>query len=157
MSNQQSEKREKEKMQREIRKLKKQFNGASLSFTILCKECERTAITVSFEADKQRISVLCAGAREVEGTVSTEEFLQALQFARSKKFKDLNSFLHALTEPVGWSRRWLFDDGLRDFCKECNAAYCEEHYSSYPVFEEGGWYDCTSWECPKGHYHSVDD
>ncbi len=45
----------------------------------------------------------------------------------------------------------------RSFCPECRACYCQEHWQFEPVFEDGGWYDCTYGTCPHGHRTMLDD
>jgi hypothetical protein len=43
------------------------------------------------------------------------------------------------------------------YCPACSESYCDEHWTSWAVFEEDGWYDSTRGKCPHGHERMLSD
>lgn len=42
------------------------------------------------------------------------------------------------------------------WCPRCGLSYCDEHYRSYPVFDEG-FFDYIQGICPRGHQRKLED
>lgn len=43
------------------------------------------------------------------------------------------------------------------YCPRCNANYCREHWRTWDVDDEDGWYDSTRGVCPSGHERMLSD
>ncbi len=115
------------------------------AFIIPCKECDEIAVTVSFDSSSKNITV--GYGNNSSSRTAEEDFLKAMALADLEEFADLDSILYRLN----------FKDGLTVFCPKCDGAYCRRHYTTFPVFEDGGWYDETRWTCDRGHSHGILD
>jgi len=48
------------------------------------------------------------------------------------------------------------EEGMDGYCPECDKVYCEDHYHTWEIFDDG-FYDCTKAECPQNHVRIIHD
>ncbi|MBU4501350.1 MAG: hypothetical protein KKA79_02065 [Nanoarchaeota archaeon] len=42
-------------------------------------------------------------------------------------------------------------DHMAFYCPNCDKCYCENHYDTKDIYDDGGWYDHTMGTCPERH------
>lgn len=146
-------------------KLEKKYGNTKPIFTVSCTvpQCGQSAAIVTFCVKERKIIVsgtvhYTFAFGDKTPMVSTGDvvrdvvFGEAFSLAEAGNFKKLDIFLKNLNQ----RDRAPLVDGLKNFCHECDGAYCERHHNSFSV-EDDGFYDYTRWVCLRGHEHGIDD
>jgi len=119
-------------------------------FEIICgaEACSRSAETLTIEIlDDKRTQLIVSSDGQGERLARKNTEPLAAQVCALPQGGSIDNLHLLLIRHRGAYRRRVFTDGLVNFCRTCEEAYCSLHHSAFPV----------SWYCPKGHSKSIKD
>ena len=100
-----------------------------------CEECDGEALSAEYDT-----------------SIFMLEYLNLLSKIRAPVPEYAHSGVKAALEQKDARLLYAISENYaREYCAACDKLYCEKHWETFPIFEEGGWCGGFILSCQEGH------